>query len=453
MKKMSMNRGTKLLVLMGVLVLVLGAFFLLMKLGIDDANSSAGANTQVVFSLDPAKVTKFGWKYTDEAYFTKTENGWVNDADSTFPVNATVLEQMITGLVKVTSSKTIEKPADMSQYGLVNPYCAIKVTVDGKDYNLAIGDQNQHNGLVYFSNGDGNVYMVSSSIVDYFNFGSEKVLLMETIPNLSTLISLKVEHGDKTYEITKQVDSDKAYSNHYMWFWNDTVTLDNELTEEMLKVVYDLEWKGCANHNASDFAEYGLDNPTVVTVTYQKDKTFVLHLGEKTDKGIYARLADSKMVCYVGYGIADTLRNLASNELLPDEALALEWGKVSSAEIILGDKTYTLLHEEVPDPNGCATGSYVWKYDGKEVAADKVFDKLEALSFSNYRTEPLKEGAKEQIRFVFYVTAGNVDTVELVIYDYNSTECQVTLNGEPTITVVRTDVDKLVTAVKELFAA
>ena len=87
------------------------------------------------------------------------------------------------------------------------------------------------------------------------------------------------------------------------------------------------------------------------------------------------------------------------------------------------------------------------------MAADKVFDKLEALSFSNYRTEPLKEGAKEQIRFVFHVTAGNVDTVEVVIYDYNSTECQVTLNGEPTITVVRTDVDKLITAVKELFAA
>lgn len=453
MKKMSMNRGTKLLVLMGVLVLVLGAFFLLMKLGIDDANSSAGANTQVVFSLDPAKVTKFGWKFTDEAYFTKTENGWVNDADSTFPVNATVLEQMITGLVEVTSSKTIEKPADMSQYGLVNPYCAIKVTVDGKDYNLAIGDQNQHNGLVYFSNGDGNVYMVSSSIVDYFNFGSEKVLLMETIPNLSTLISLKVEHGDKTYEITKQVDSDKAYSNHYKWFWNDTVTLDNELTEEMLKVVYDLEWKGCANHNASDFAQYGLDNPTVVTVTYQKDKTFVLHLGEKTDKGIYARLADSKMVCYVGYGIADTLRNLASNELLPDEALALEWDKVSSAEIILGDKTYTLLHEEVPDPNGCATGSYIWKYDGKEVAADKVFDSLEALSFSNYGTTFAPEEFKEQIRFVFHVTAGNVDTVELVIYDCNSTECQITLNGESTVKVVRTDVDKLVTAVKKLFAA
>ena len=205
-----MNRGTKLLILVGVLVLVLGAFFLLIKLGPGNGDNTAGTNTQVVFSLDPAKVTKFGWKYTDEANFTKTENGWVNDADSTFPVNSSVLEYMITGLVQVTSSKTIEKPTDLGQYGLINPYCAIKVTVDGKDYNLAIGDQNVHNGLVYFSNGDGNVYMVKSDIVNYFNFGPEKVLLMETIPSLSTLISLKVEHGEKTYEITKQLDSNKA---------------------------------------------------------------------------------------------------------------------------------------------------------------------------------------------------------------------------------------------------
>ena len=360
---------------------------------------------------------------------------------------------MITGLTEITSTKTIEKPTDLEQYGLVNPYCAITVTVDGKTYNLAIGDQNNFNGQVYFSNGDGNVYMIGSAIVDYFNFGPEQLLQLETIPNMNSLIGLKVEHEGKTYEITKQTDSDKTYSNHYKWFWDDTVALDTELTEEMLKVVYDLAWKGCANHNASEFAEYGLDNPTVITVTYQKDKTFVLHVGTKTDKGYYARIADSNMVCYVGYGIADTLRNLAADELKPDEALAMEWDRVDSAEIILNGKTYSLIAEEVGDPNGCATGTYTWKYGDKEVAAGDVFTKLEKLSFVNYATGLTPDETKEMFRVVFHLKSGNFETVEVVIYGYTSTECLVTLNGEATIKVERSDVNTLVTDTEKLFPA
>lgn len=448
-----MKRGTKLLILTGVLAVVLGAFFLLIKLLPDDTANPSSSETKVVFTLDPAKVTKFGWKFTTEANFTKTENGWVNDADSTFPVDSAVLEKMFTGLVDVTASKTIENPGAPEQYGLKDPYCSIKVTADGKDYNLAIGDQNSFNGLVYFSNGDGKVYMVSSAIVDYFNFGPEEVLLLDTIPNLNSLIGLKVEHGEKTYEITKQVDSGKAYSNYYEWFWNDAVTLDTELTEEMLKVVYDLAWKGCANHNATEFAEYGLDNPTVITVTYQKDKTFVLHVGTKTDKGYYARIADSNMVCYVGYGIAETLRNLGADELKPDEALKMVWDDVISAEIILKGNTYSLTTEEEGDSSGCATGSYIWKYGDEQVKAGDVFTKLEALGFTGYATGQPTEEQTEEIRFVFHTKTTGFETVELVIYSYTSTECWVTLNGESTVKVQRSDVTKLVGETEKLFPA
>lgn len=447
-----MKRGTKLLILTGVLVLVLGAFLLIKGLGEKEAADPNSASTQVVFTLDAAKVTNFGWKYSDEVSFTKTENGWVNDADSAFPVDATVLERMLTALNQVTSLKTIDKPADLDQYGLKNPFCAITVTVDGKTHNLALGDQNQYNGLRYFSNGDGKVYMVANEIAAYFNFGPEEALLFETIPNLSTVSGLKVETGDKAYEILCQEESGKTYSNHYMWFMDDKV-LDTELTEEMLAVVRDLRWSSCPDYNVTDLAQYGLDNPTVVTVTYQTDKTFVLELGNRTaEKGTYVRIAGSKMVYLTGNSISDTLRNLAYNELMPDEVLAMDWDTVKSMDIVVGDKTYTLLHEEVPDPNGCATGTYTWKYDDKEIEASKVTDKLDKMDTTGYATGLTPEG-EQKIRFVFHRSDSNFSEVELVIYAYNSTACLVTLDGVPTVLAEISDVTSLLDVVAKLFPA
>ena len=162
-----MKRSTKFLILVGVLVLVLGAFFLFTNLIPEEGGTTEGTASQVVFTLDPAKVTKFGWKYTEEVNFTKTENGWVNDADSTFPVDGAYLQKMLEALKEISATKIIDTPSEnLDQYGLENPYCTVKVTVDGTEYNLVFGAQNEYNGQLYFSKGDGKVYMISSAISD-----------------------------------------------------------------------------------------------------------------------------------------------------------------------------------------------------------------------------------------------------------------------------------------------
>lgn len=77
-----------------------------------------------------------------------------------------------------------------------------------------------------------------------------------------------------------------AYSDSYVWFLGDTV-LDTELTESLLSAITSLSWAECANYNASDLAEYGLDDPTArVTVDYTDAEgergTFVLDIGGET---------------------------------------------------------------------------------------------------------------------------------------------------------------------------
>ena len=445
-----MKRGTKLAIMLVALVLVVGAFFLVTMLLPKEGEGDASTK-QVVLQLDPAKVTNIGWKYSTEVSFTKTENGWVNDADSVFPTNEQVIEDMLHILSEISATQTIEAPEDLEQYGLNFPFCTITVTADGKTYNLVLGDQNSFNGQRYFTNGDGNVYMVANEIASYFDFGPEGVLEMEQIPSLDALVNLKVETQDRTYEISCITESNKTYSTHYKWFMGDKV-LDTELTEEMLDIFYALEWKECVDYNATDLAQYGLDKPSAVaTVTYLQDKTFVLEIGTENDKGAYARIAGSNMVYYVRNVVRTTLLNTIYNELRPDEVLAMDWDTVSSMEIILGDKTYSLTYEEEPDENGCATGVFSWKYNGNKIEASSIASKLNSMATSGYATG-LKATQAAELRFVIHRNAAHHETVEVVFYPYSTTAYLVTLDGEATVLAERSHVTALITTINNLFA-
>lgn len=447
-----MKRGTKLIAMMAVLVLIVGAFLLVTLLGSNEDEEGTGTTYQTIFKIDTDKVTNIGWKYSDAVSFTKTEDGWVNDADSAFPTDENCLEQMLHILSDVGASKTIEDPEDLDQYGLLYPFCTITVTVDGTTHNLAIGDQNSYSGDRYFTIGDGNVYMVANEIASYFNFGSEGALLLEQIPDLSALSNLKVETADRSYEITYLTGSDKTYSTHYNWFMGDKV-LDTELTETMLDTFYSLEWKECADYNATDLAAYGLDDPAVVaTVTYLVDETFVLELGSETEEGVYARIAGSNMVYLVRSAVRNTLCNTVYNELMPDEVLAMDWDTVTSMDITLGGNTYTLTYTEVPDENGCATGDYVWMYNGKEVTGSTITGKLDSMPTTGYATGLTVEQA-EELRFVFHRSASHHSEIELVFYPYNSGASIVTLDGELTVLADRTYVTSLITAINNMVAA
>lgn len=446
-----MKRGKKLLVLLAVFVVVLGAALLVMKLNPqENVDATDRDYSTVAFSLDPEKVTNIWWDYSDEAAFTKTENGWTYDADPAFPVNEDCLEEMLRILSSVGASKTIENVEDLDQYGLKYPFCAIKVTVDGTTHELAIGDQNTISGDRYFTNGDGNVYMVADAIASYFNFGPEGAMRLEEIPDLTGITGLKFASETQNYEILYEVGSDKTYSSHYKWFMDGKV-LDTELTETLLEVVKTLEWKECADYNATDLATYGLDTPTaVVTATYL-DKSFVLELGTQIDKGVYARIAGSNMVYLVKTSVYNTLLYTTYSELMPDEVLAMDWTMVTAMDITLNGTTYTLRSEEVGDENGCATGTYAWKLNDKEVEASTITDALDEMDSTGYATG-LTPTLAEEIRFKFYRNDDHHAEVELVLYRYDSSSCLVTLDGVSTVLADRTDLSVLLNAVNKIVA-
>lgn len=453
-----MKRRTKLMLLLGILALLLGATLLVTMLEPGNEAREEEPKT-VVFSVDPEAITELGWDYSEKVLFRAGEDGWVLDGDSTFPVETGYLDRMRSALSEITASKTIEGVENWDQYGLEVPVCTVTVTTD-TTYTLSIGLETGISGERYFSNGDGKVYLVDASLLDTFSYGLYDVLKYETIPDMDAVTGLEVVSDAQAYTITRRENSGLTYSDDYVWFWGEKA-LDTERTEDLISTVTDLYWYACVNYNAADLSRYGLETPAArVTVTYQEtsaaaeteqDAAFSLELGTGTDGGSYARIAGSRMVYSVDPSVLDTLLYTTDSELQPDEVLRMNWEELVSMDVILDGQTYSFVRstKTVTGEDGTETEETVYTLNGEEMKAQTILDALDGISSTGYATGLTPERS-EEIRFVFRRDRETFPEVELEFYKYDSTSCMTTLNGAATVFADREAVVALVEAVNAL---
>lgn len=448
-----MKRSKKLLALLLVLAAFIGATFLATKFNPENEETEEVTGT-VIFSLDTEAVTGLSWDYSEPLSFTKEEDGWIYTDDAAFPLDSSYIDTMLSTLSLITSDKTIENPEDLDQYGLEIPICAITVTA-GEEYTLSIGEETSMGGQRYFSTGDGNVYLVDSGILDSFSYGLYDVLAFEAIPSIDQPTGLTLSSAGQSYEITYQEHSGLTYSDEYVWFLGDDA-LDTELTASLLETVTDLAWVSCVDYNAADLAAYGLDDPAAtVTVQYNDNEgtaaSFSFQIGATSGSYSYARLPGSNMVYQIDASITDTLLYTTSAELQPDEVLLMDWDTVTSMDITLDGTSYTITRstQTVTDDEGNESEETIYLLSGEEVEITSITNALDAMASTGYATGLTPERS-EEIRFTFHRDSEAFPEVELVFYQYNSSACLTTLNGEATVLADRTAVVDLVESVNAL---
>lgn len=448
-----MKRGKKLLAMAAALILLVGATFAATKL--NPENETEEETDTVILELDPETIDSVSWDYSEAVSFVRTDGGWEYADDPVFPLDETFLDGILETLSQVLASKTIEGAEDLDQYGLEVPVCAITVTAGESTYELAIGEETGMGGERYFSTGDGMVYLVEESAIDPFSYGLYDLLSYETIPTMEDVTALTVESDVQSYVLEYLPDSGLAYSDEYVWFMEGTA-LDTDLTQALVETVTSMAWSQCVSYYAEDLSVYGLDTPTVtVTVGYTdeegNDQSFVLQIGDEATGGSYARLDGSHMVYLIDASISETLLYTAKSELLPDEVLAMDWDGVTGVNVTMGGDTYTFTKETktVTDDEGTETEETVYLLGGEEVDLSGLTDGLDAMTTTGYATGLAPERS-EEIRIVIYQSSEAYPEVELVFYQYDSTSCLTTLNGESTVFASREDVVALVEAVHSL---
>ncbi len=443
-----MKRSKKLLSLLLVLAVLIAATAAV-SLYTQEQEVQEDTST-VVFTLDKDTVTKIGWDYSEEISFTAGEDGWVYEDDPAFPVEESYLDAMLESLAEVKASRNLGTTDDLDQYGLEVPVCVVTVTTD-ETHTLSIGHETAVGGERYFSNGDGNVYLVDSGLLESFSYGLYDILKTETVPKVESLSGMLVETEESSYRLVYEEASGKAYSDEYVWFLGDKA-LDTELTQSLISMVTDLNLAQCVDYNAQDLAQYGLDDPSVKATVYDGGKkAFTVEVGSEKDDQCYVRLAGSNMVYQVDSQLCNTLMYSTYADLRPDEVIKLDWDTVDSVTVTLDGQDYTLIlqTQEVTDEEGSTTQQTQWTLDGEETEFGSTLESLTDMDSSGYASGLQPEGTP-WITFSIHRDQQDYSLVTLAFYPYNSTDCIVMLNEEATVTVDREDAQDLLEAVRDL---
>ena len=485
-----MKRGTKLIALLGVLILLSGAVLLVRKLNPETGSADESAS-DIVFQMEKDDVTAITWQYLSQTCsFTREGDSWVYDKDARFPLNHDYIDTMLKTVASIESSKVITEPEDLSVYGLTDPHCSVILTAGGKEYTLLFGDDTEVDDLQYFTCGDGHVCLVDPDLEEAFNYGLYDVVQKEAIPNMAKFVSLQAQTVNGDYEVDYLENSGLAYSDEYKWFLKDGdayTVIDNDLADTFTDTVRYLVWGSCADYyaDAEELSAYGFDDPTaVITVTYlegesvdtgltdsdglaitqteYRENTFTLEIGSAYGSGeaYYSRLAGSSMVYYVNSAMVDTMLNTGYADLAPDEILVMDWEEVTSVDLSLnGGNAVTLLPKQVSVPVETETDSGTadnaeadtepeeelalrWFRGEEETNFHEVTAAIDKLYFSGYALDLTPEG-EELLRLVIHRNNENFPTVELVFYPYSEDDCLVTLDGSPTVLVPKINIDAL----------
>ena len=471
-----MKRGKKLFYLSLALVVLLAAAFAAGRLNPELNVSGEEEPSSVIFTLDTDRVTALS---VNGLGFEKDGEDWLYTGDSAFPLNASYVKTMLDTLSSISALKTIESPEDVSQYGLDAPEYTICID-SGSETEILIGSESSMGGGRYLSLGDGKVYLVDAGISGSFSYELMDMVETELIPAMSDIFRFTVKSGEKSYELCYFENSGLAYSDEYVWFYKDGedyLPLDTLLTDSFIRKVSAVSWSSCVSYNADDeaLAAYGLDAPQVIaTVEYRETihsetnavdtngdpiydtretgQSFTLEIGDYVDGKCYARIAGSRMVYLIDGSICDSLLHVSYESLQPDEVLIMDWDEVQSVDICLNGETFTVKQETrgIADDEGSGTEN-IWTLGGKETEIQTVFDRLTSLI-------PTERGAAktpelgELLSFVIHRSTESYPDVELIFYQYDSSSCLVSLNGEARLLVALTDISALRESLAALFA-
>lgn len=182
MKKQYIKAGSFVILL---IVCVIG-YFLITNYYDGKEQEEENKNKIIAFSLDNYKDTK-SVSYTSDSGKIKLVRGgeqWKIEGESKIDVDESVVEtDMLSLLVEVAADDKIENPSNLEEYGFIKKDGKITESTntitltdsENKEHIIYIGSANPYDASKYYMmvEGDGNVYVIDSSIADAFTKSSD----------------------------------------------------------------------------------------------------------------------------------------------------------------------------------------------------------------------------------------------------------------------------------------
>jgi hypothetical protein len=470
-----MNRSKKIYLLLGILAAACVVTFCVSRY--EEHKEEIRTSDEVVLEVDPQTVTALSWEYDGNSLAFHKDESWQYDDDAAFPVDQEKIEELL-GLFQAFGVRfTIEAPEDLGQYGLDDPLCTIQITAGEDAYTITLGDYSTMDEQRYVSIGDGNVYLVDTDPLDYFDVTLSDLIDHDDVPNFDQVTQIQFS-GQEDWTLTYQEEGGESYREEDVYFTQvDGVQapLDTDRVEDYLDSIRYMSLTDFVTYSVGedDLPIYGLDDPELtVTVDYTwededgnaQSDTFVLHVSRDPDQRqaaqeeqaqeqadseseseeeeeeiiAYARVGESGIVYQITPEDYEALMAASYDDLRHQEVLPTAFADIAQMEITLDGVQYTITSEESDEEK-------TYYYQDQELEIADLQSALEALTADRFTEEEPTQ--MEEIGLTLTLDGEEQHVVQVQLYRYDGSNCLAVVDGSPLALVPRSQVVDLIEAV------
>ena len=290
-------------------------------------------------------------------YRTNASDTWNCSSIQNYPFDQRYVDRMVYQLSNITSTMRIDviESDDYANLGFDNPTLNIMVTVfDGNVYELTVGSYNDLISRYYLSvSGDPDIHLIEMGFVNAFSYELNEMILLDIPPQFftSAVTGFEIIADGKITRFDYYEDGKSdVYSNAIKWFISNENIIDYPagtvyITNLLAYTGAGMEFERCVFYNTSqnDYSQFGLDNPTVISVNYIIDsviKNVKYYIGDKTDEFYYLMYSDSDKVYLVRKEIAENIINNDPESFQTDAITLVKFETVDKLVISTYDEKY-----------------------------------------------------------------------------------------------------------------
>ena len=341
-----MKRSIKSLILLMVLAVFAGGYFLIDALTNQQVNVQESAGSYPLLG-EGANIAALSWERDGETIaLRKNGDAWQVEGDAEYPLDQEAVKALVSSLAALTGNLRLEGVDAPEDYGLDAPALVAEIELaDGQTRTLSLGNETLLGGEYYVSAGEaGVVYVTDVALSSVLSASLDELTQWEEIPQVDDIARLVILGPSASLDQTYYEDSAAlTYNPEWRWFQTGLqYPSDTDAMRLLLDDVAALAWNGFVAHSVEGeaLAEYGLDSAgstsVVAFVEGQSESALSLVIGASCEEGYYAMLAGSDCVYTMAAESVASLLQATDASVRATDVLRLDWQQIVRVEFDAG---------------------------------------------------------------------------------------------------------------------
>ncbi len=444
-----MKKGVKLGILIGVLALLVGGYFILSGINAQSEKESedSGDSVTVVSIADVQNLTieEDGQSYE----LVKDGENWKYAEDESFPVDGDKAQAAADVFSELTVTRKLENAlSDLSEYGLSEPSLTASAKGGDASAKLLFGNTNDATGDRYMMvDGDETVYTVLEDTVSPLDADLVSFIHCEDYPtglDQSQVEKLSLTSGGE--EIAFEQRDDGFYCKKD----GAEYKLQGDRAEEIRTDAASINAAGYAAYDPSidEISGYGIggENGVRLEMVYSEgtspdetSKTLFVDIGDtdETASHYYAMADGSKIVALLDGAQIDSLIETFTEDFGPSTLCSDDADDILEIALEKDGQTVKITRTEETDDEG--NSNVVYTKNGQRIATSDVLDFLDTVKGVSAIEGDTKKGAHYM---VMTIERSDGTTSNIVFYSDGGMTVAVDIDGR-TMTIDSRDCDKL----------